>query len=31
VAQLDGAGRMLRYMVARTPALAFEPARIDAG
>jgi ketosteroid isomerase-like protein len=31
VAQLDGDGRMTRYMVARSPALAFEPARIDAG
>jgi hypothetical protein len=31
VAQLDGDGRMLRYMVARSPALTFEPARIDAG
>ena len=31
VAQLDGAGRMLRYMVARSPAIAFEPARVDAG
>jgi catechol 2,3-dioxygenase-like lactoylglutathione lyase family enzyme len=30
VAQLDGDGRMLRYMVARSPAIAFEPARIDA-
>jgi hypothetical protein len=30
-AQLDGDGRMTRYMVARSPALAFEPARIDAG
>jgi ketosteroid isomerase-like protein len=30
VAQLDGAGRMVRYMVARSPAIAFEPARIDA-
>jgi hypothetical protein len=30
-AQLDGAGRMLRYMVARSPAIAFEPARLDAG
>ena len=31
VAQRDGDGRMTRYMVARSPALAFEPARIDAG
>jgi hypothetical protein len=31
VAQLDGAGRMARYMVARSPAIAFEPARVDAG
>jgi hypothetical protein len=31
VAQLDGAGRMVRYMVARSPAVAFEPARVDAG
>jgi hypothetical protein len=31
VAQLDGAGRMVRYMVARSPAIAFEPARVDAG
>jgi hypothetical protein len=31
VARLDGDGRMTRYMVARSPALAFEPARIDAG
>ena len=30
VAQLDGDGRMARYMVARSPAIAFEPARIDA-
>ena len=30
VAQLDGDGRMLRYMVARSPAIAFEPAPIDA-
>ena len=30
VAQLDGAGRMARYMVARSPAIAFDPARIDA-
>ena len=30
VAQLDGTGRMVRYMVARSPAIAFEPARIDA-
>jgi hypothetical protein len=31
VAQVDGAGRMVRYMVARSPAIAFEPARVDAG
>jgi hypothetical protein len=31
VAQLDRAGRMVRYMVARSPAIAFEPARVDAG
>ncbi|MEA2312872.1 MAG: hypothetical protein QOE28_2840 [Solirubrobacteraceae bacterium] len=31
VAQLDGAGRMVRYMVARTPAIAFEGARVDGG
>jgi hypothetical protein len=32
VAQLDGEGRMVRYMVARSPAIAFEPgARVDAG
>jgi hypothetical protein len=31
VAQLDDAGRMRRYMVARSPAIAFEPARVDAG
>jgi hypothetical protein len=31
VAQLDGDRRMVRYMVARSPAIAFEPARIDAG
>jgi hypothetical protein len=31
VAQLDADGRMRRYMVARSPAIAFEPARIDAG
>ena len=31
VAQLDGAGRRARYMVARSPAIAFEPARVDAG
>jgi len=31
VAQLDGDGRMVRYMVARSPAVAFEPARVDAG
>jgi hypothetical protein len=30
VAQLDEDGRMVRYMVARSPAIAFEPARIDA-
>jgi len=30
VAQLDGTGRMVRYMVARSPAIAFEPAPIDA-
>jgi hypothetical protein len=27
VAELDGAGRMRRYMVARSPVLAFEPPR----
>ncbi len=31
VAQLDADGRMRRYMVARSPALTFEPTRIDAG
>ena len=32
VAQLDGDGRMVRYMVARSPAIAFAPApRVDAG
>jgi hypothetical protein len=31
VAQLDAAGRMVRYMVARSPAIAFEPTRVDAG
>ena len=31
VAQLDADGRMVRYMVARSPAIAFEPARVDAG
>jgi hypothetical protein len=31
VAQLDASGRMRRYMVARSPAIAFEPARVDAG
>ena len=31
VAQLDGDGRMVRYMVARSPAIAFEAARVDAG
>jgi hypothetical protein len=31
VAQLDGDGRMARYMVARSPAVAFEPAPVDAG
>jgi hypothetical protein len=31
VAQLDAEGRMVRYMVARSPAIAFEPARVDAG
>jgi hypothetical protein len=30
-AQLDGDGRMVRYMVARSPAVAFEAARVDAG
>ena len=30
VAQRDNDGRMVRYMVARSPAIAFEPARIDA-
>jgi hypothetical protein len=29
VAQLDADGRMRRYMVARSPALAFEPASVD--
>ena len=29
-AQLDGDGRMLRYMVARSPAIAFDPAPVDA-
>jgi hypothetical protein len=30
VAQLDGDGRMVRYMVARSPAIAFEaPDRVD--
>lgn len=31
VAQLDGDGRMVRYMVARSPAIAFEAVRVDAG
>ena len=32
VAQLDDGGRMVRYMVARSPAIAFAPApRVDAG
>jgi hypothetical protein len=31
VAELDADGRMRRYMVARSPAIAFGPARIDAG
>jgi hypothetical protein len=31
VAQLDGDGRMVRYMVARSPAIAFEATRVDAG
>ena len=31
VAQLDAEGRMVRYMVARSPAIAFEPGRADAG
>ena len=31
VAQLDAAGRMVRYMVARSPAITFEPVRVDAG
>ena len=31
VAQLDAEGQMVRYMVARSPAIAFEPARVDAG
>jgi hypothetical protein len=30
-AQLDPAGRMVHYMVARSPAATFEPARVDAG
>src|SRR5918992_1438351 len=30
VAQLDDDGRMRRYMVARSPALVFEPAPVDA-
>ena len=30
VAQLDADGRMRRYMVARSPALTFEPAPVDA-
>ena len=30
VAQLDAEGRMVRYMVARSPAIGFEPARVDA-
>jgi ketosteroid isomerase-like protein len=31
VAELDADGRMVRYMVARSPAIAFEAARVDAG
>jgi ketosteroid isomerase-like protein len=31
VAQLDRDGRMVRYMVARSPAIAFEAGRVDAG
>ena len=31
VAQLDAEGRMVRYMVARSPAIGFEPGRVDAG
>jgi hypothetical protein len=31
VAELDADGRMVRYMVARSPALAFDTARVDAG
>jgi hypothetical protein len=31
VAQLDDAGRMVRYMVARSPAVVFDPAPVDAG
>jgi hypothetical protein len=31
VAQLDGDGRMVRYMVARSPAVAFDAAPVDAG
>ncbi len=32
VAQLDGDARMVRYMVARSPAIAFDTgARVDAG
>jgi hypothetical protein len=31
VAQLDADGRMVRYMVARSPAMRFEAARVDAG
>ena len=31
VAQLDAEGQMVRYMVARSPAIAFEPGRVDAG
>ena len=32
VAQLDAGGRMVRYMVARSPAIAFQPGpRVDAG
>jgi hypothetical protein len=30
MAQLDAAGRMVRYMVARSPAMTLEPARADA-
>ena len=30
VAQIDAEGRMRRYMVARSPALVFEPAPVDA-